>query len=405
MAKAKLTDRYVDSIAPPDTGRLEVSDKARAGLRLRVSASGAKTWFYEKRIKGGPKRKYKLGPYPLVGVAEARAKCAELELEALQGIDRVALAERGRKEQERAALSVKTVESILDLYVSLHVKNLRTSKERERSLRASLSKLMAKPIGDLSRADLQGVIDAKAASGALVQANRVRAELGAFANFAWQRGHLTDKIGAQLSKVVKEKPRDRILTIGEVQQIWQASYHLGDMWGPLVRLLVLTAQRRSNIAKLRWDEVDLVNCRVSMASSREKNAQPHITHLSEPVLAELTALKQRAKKKTGFVFTTTGVSPVSGFSKVKSRLDERLGEGFEPWVFHDIRTAFATAMADIGEPENVVDRILNHVATGSAPSAVARVYNRAEMLPQRARVLDRWASYVTHEQTKVVRIG
>ena len=70
----------------------------------------------------------------------------------------------------------------------------------------------------------------------------------------------------------------------------------------------------------------------------------------------------------------------------------------EDWRLHDLRTAFASALCDAGEPEGVVDRCLNHAATGSAPSAVARVYNRSEMLPQRARVLDRWAAMVLAEE-------
>ena len=72
--------------------------------------------------------------------------------------------------------------------------------------------------------------------------------------------------------------------------------------------------------------------------------------------------------------------------------------GMEDWRLHDLRTAFASALCDAGEPEGVVDRCLNHAATGSAPSAVARVYNRSEMLPQRARVLDRWAAMVLAEE-------
>ena len=95
---------------------------------------------------------------------------------------------------------------------------------------------------------------------------------------------------------------------------------------------------------------------------------------------------------------------MSGIGKAKKRLDELLGVDFEPWRLHDIRTGFASALANAGEPETVVDRILNHSASGSAPSAVARVYNQAEQLPQRARALDKWAEMVTGEAAKVVQI-
>ena len=96
---------------------------------------------------------------------------------------------------------------------------------------------------------------------------------------------------------------------------------------------------------------------------------------------------------------------MSGISNAKKRLDRLLGEDFESWRLHDIRTAMATALAEAGEPETIVDRILNHVASGSAPSAVARVYNQAEQLPQRANALDRWADMVTGKTGEVVRIA
>ena len=104
-----------------------------------------------------------------------------------------------------------------------------------------------------------------------------------------------------------------------------------------------------------------------------------------PAHDELAALP----RKYDLVFTTTGQTPVSGFSRAKKRLDRLLVEDFPAWRLHDLRTAFATEMAEGGESEVVVDRILNHVASVSAASAVARVYNRAEQLPQRARALER----------------
>jgi integrase len=123
-------------------------------------------------------------------------------------------------------------------------------------------------------------------------------------------------------------------------------------------------------------------------------------HLSDPALAEFTALRE--KSDGDLIFTTTGTTPISGFGNMKARLEGLVG--IEDWRLHDLRTAFASALCDAGEPENVVDRVLNHVASGSAPSAVSRVYNRSEMLPQRARVLGRWAEMVTGDRGVVVEL-
>ena len=111
------------------------------------------------------------------------------------------------------------------------------------------------------------------------------------------------------------------------------------------------------------------------------------------------------RERTGnapFVFTTTGKAPVSGFGKVNQRLYGLAG--VEDWRPHDFRTAFASALCEAGESEVIVDRILNHAASASAASAVARVYNRAANLPQRAAALDRWAKMVTGDREVVAEL-
>ncbi len=90
---------------------------------------------------------------------------------------------------------------------------------------------------------------------------------------------------------------------------------------------------------------------------------------------------------------------------MKTRLDKLLGDEFEPWRLHDFRTAFATHMAERGTSESVVDRVLNHAATASKASAVARVYNQAELLAERAVALEKWAELITQESAAEIAIG
>lgn len=238
----------------------------------------------------------------------------------------------------------------------------------------------------------------------LVYANRYKAALSHFARFAWNRGYTEIHIGDGLTGAVREKPRDRVLSIDEIRMIWEITFKEDGVFGPLVRLLILTAQRRSDIGKLRWSEVNFERRRIDLVGERTKNEKAHITHLSDPALRELTKLRETADADAAYVFTTSRRTPVSGFSKLKKRLDARLGPDFQPWRFHDLRTGFATAMAEAGEPEAIVDRILNHVASGSAPSAVARVYNQSSQLPQRGLILDKWAEFLTNEGGDVLKL-
>ena len=217
--------------------------------------------------------------------------------------------------------------------------------------------------------------------------------------WVWHRKYTKSHIGFGIPKATKEAPRDRVLTISEIRQIWDATYLLNGVFGPVYRLMIMTGQRRGEIAGLRGGEVNLSKARIEKAGARTKNARPHFTHLSAPALAEL---KELELPSSGYLFTTTGDTPVSGFSKAKRRLDKLLGDGFEHWTIHDIRTAMATALAESGVPETIVDRIQNHQASGSASSAVSRVYNQAQQLPQRAIALDRWADLVTGNVRSVI---
>lgn len=431
--KKELTNAFLMKLKPPTEGRDEISDTKRTGLRLRVYPTRA-VWMYEKRVKGGAKRKHTFGTYcswslagkredGALGLAEARALALEIEAEAARGFDRVLATQQARREQERAAATAHTLQSVLDDYDELHLSNLKRQRERKRQLEDALGKHLAQPIGDLTRANLQKPIDDKAKEGKLFMANRIRAALKHFTRWAWRREYLEQDIGDRLERATKEQIRERVLSLEEIRTIWKKTYELGDLWGPPVRLLILTVQRRTSINNLRKSELELSKTRFKKTISQEKNDRGHITHLSSPALSEIEAVlsrreqakaEARKSKKSGstpaksatsdLLFTTTGRTPISGWSKMKARLDELLGEDIEPWRLHDFRTAFATHMAERGTSESVVDRVLNHAATGSKPSAVARVYNQAELLAERAVALDKWAELVTRESADVMTL-
>ena len=398
--KRKLTDRFLDSIVTPVSGRETYSDTVRAGLHLRVGTS-KRSWLYEKRVHGGPKRKHSLGTWPVISLADARSIALEIQAEAERGIDRVANAEQAQREAELKSEAEKTVREVLAKYEQLKLSSLRTGDERARELHKALRKVLDQPIAILSRATLQDAIDAKAEAGRMVYANRIRAYLRAFTKWAYGREYLPEDVGQRIDAATTESPRDRVLSIEEVRAIYSATFQLGPLWGPVVRLLILTGQRRSEIAELKWSAVDLEGARIVLAGSDTKNGKPHITHLAQATFDEIEALKRDGK----FVFSTTGVTPVSGVSKAKRRLDAILGNDVPHWRLHDLRRAMATYLASAGVAEGVVDRIQNHSASGSAPSAVARVYQQSDLLSQRALALEKWAELVTRQNVKVLKIG
>lgn len=398
--RKKLTDRFLESIKPPEAGRDTYSDTLRPGLHLRVGQRKA-SWVFEKRVKGGPKRKHTLGAWPNMRLAEARAASAEIEAEAVRGQDRIAVAERATLEAERKAETAQTLEAALRQYEVLKLSSLSTGAMVARDLRRVLAKHLRAALCDLTRADLQAPIDDLATKGRLVYANRIRAYLRAFTRWCVRREYIETDIGATLEGTGREEPRDRVLSLTEVKSIYGATYEIGDLFGPMFRLLILTGQRRGEIAALQWTNVEFDQARIVLTGRQTKNRRPHITHLSPPALRELEHMKASATGSL-FVFSTTGATPSSGISTAKRRIDKALGEGFEHWRLHDLRRAMATALAGAGVPEGVVDRIQNHAATSSAPSAVARVYQQSDLLDQRAAALDLWADMVTTQTGDVV---
>jgi integrase len=398
-----LTDAFLRSVTPPATGRDEYSDTLRQGLRLRVLPSGRRTWMYEKRVRGGVKRKHTLGTYPGMSIKGARATALEIQVEAERGVDRILVTKEAERERKRTLSTQLTVRDVLQLHDEIHCSTLASRKERMRSLNEVLAPFMEERLEDLDRATLQSIVDNKAKSGAPVQANRIAAYLSKFSKFAWQRGYQTEHIGHSLEKPAKEMPRDRVLTLDEMRKIHRASYECGPLWGPILRLLIATLQRRHQIGGLIWREVDFDAQKLTFGVGRTKNNEwNHFVDLPSSCVHELRSLKQLAEQKWGsegllnrHVFTTTGTTPSSGYSSFKTILDEVLGPAFEHWTFHDLRTGFATVMCEAGASEVIVDRILNHAAVSSAPSAVARIYNRAKGSEARRKVIIDWYEMLT----------
>jgi len=391
MSRVRLTDRAVAALQPKDK-RYDVSDSLRVGLRIRVAPTGVKTWVFEKRIRGeSVLRSHTLGRFPVISLGEAREKALTLEKEAVEGVDRKA-----------EVKNMQTVRTILDRYDEMHLAQLRTGKQRRKQIEVAFGSRLDDPLNKVERRHLQEFIDKVAGKGTKVLANRYKAAISAFTSFAWKRGYIDHNIGAGLAKAPgKEKPRDRVLSLNEVRAIYDAAGLLSPLWTPIIRLLILTAQRRGDIVGLRQSEIDFEKRRIDLPGARTKNGKAHIVHLSEPALE----IVHGVTPKNDLMFTTTGTTPVSGFSKVKVEIDKLLPEDMEPWTFHDFRTAFATIMAEGGADEGIVDRILNHSASASAASAVARVYNLSAQLDKRAIVLDRWAELVTKRSAKVVSIA
>jgi integrase len=222
------------------------------------------------------------------------------------------------------------------------------------------------------------------------------------------RGYLEANPAAAISKPSKERSRDRTPTLPELREIWKATAQLGYPFGPIVRLLILTAARRGEIGAMRLAEVEYSAetgdaCWI-LPAERSKNGRAIRVPLPAAAADILRDVRSEQSPKGPYFFTTTGRKPVAGWTRAKARLDAKIAanrraEGraadISPWRLHDLRRSFATGACDLLKIDPVVaDRCLNHVGS-STTSTISRVYARSEMFEQRREALSRWAALVT----------
>jgi integrase len=394
MPRKKLTDLFVERIAPPARGRrLEYFDTTFPALALRVTDKGHKSWSLFYRASGRLRR-YTIGNYPAFDPAAAR-KAASAALHRVEaGGDP---AEEKRRRRLAPTPTADDFASVAHEYLERQVKRNTadsTYREAARILEKDvIPEWGRRPIATIIRRDISLLIDKKAAAGAEVQANRILARLRTLFGWAVEKDRIASNPCDGLKPPTKETSRDRVLGHDEIKLFWGACDELGWPFGPIFKLLILTAQRRDEVASMEWDEVDLKGGVWSIPKAKAKNGLGHEVQLSREAIDILSALPHIAGD---FIFTTNGKTAVSGFSRAKERLDAamaaRAGRDIEPWILHDLRRTATTGMAALKIPPHVVDRILNH--TSGTIRGVAAVYNRHQYGDERRDALAAWGRSV-----------
>jgi integrase len=218
-----------------------------------------------------------------------------------------------------------------------------------------------------------------------VTRNRVKVSLSTFWNWAGRQG-LADGNPVRGTETVKERRRDRVLSDAELAQVWKAL--APGTFGDMLRLLILTGQRRNEIALLEWKEVDLGKGLIRLGPERTKNKHPHEIPLSG---IALTILKRNlpgphVADPGGFVFER-----FTSWFTAKAALDRRL-QGMAPWTIHDARRTVATGLGNLRVGPHIIETILNH--RGGHRAGVAGTYNRSAYPEEVREALARWADHV-----------
>ena len=185
-----------------------------------------------------------------------------------------------------------------------------------------------------------------------------------------------------------------MLSDEELRLVWSCAGENGD-YGAIIRLLILTGQRREEVGAMRWSELDLDKSLWRIEAERTKNGLPHDVPLSDVALDLLAAHGRREGRDLVF---GSREGPFQGWGNAKIALEGRirakLGEksGLKPWRLHDLRRTAATRMNELGVLPHVVEAVLNHISGHKA--GVAGVYNRASYAAEKRQALDLWAAHV-----------
>jgi integrase len=403
MGKA-LTTRTVESVRASDQRR-EIPDGLLRGLYLIIQPkpSNAKSWVVRYRRKGTT-RKLTLGSYPALDLSAARDAAAKALRANAEGRD------PGREKQQARSELPDIVGAVVAKFIEAHVK--RNNRASSAGVTEGLFKRHVlpywqhRPIRSIVRRDVHDLIDRVIADGYPVTANRTYGAIRKLFGWALSRDIVETLPTAGVERPTKERARDRVLTDAELKNVWCVADKIGFPFGPLVQLLVLTAARRSEIAGLRWSEVDLDRAVITLPAERTKNGVQHEIPLSAPAIAILKSLPRT--NFSDFMLTTNGTSASSDFGKNKRKLDALLPPDTPHWSLHDLRRTAATGMAKLGISLPVIEKCLNHIS-GSFGGIVG-VYQKHEFSEEKRRPFDAWAAFVTdlvseqRRQKNVVRL-
>jgi integrase len=371
-----LTATAVEHIRAPARGQTDHFDQGYPGLALRVSYGGAKAWVYFYRLYGKQKR-LTLGRWPSMSLAAAREAWRNAR----------SIIDKGESPQHQRPAAANSFAAVADEWLKRDQAHNRSRAQVKRLIeRCAKPAWEGRQISTIGRRDISDLIDAVADRGAIIMARRLHAHLHRLFRWAVGRGIIETNPMAHLPKPGSEVKRDRVLADAELAQVFKAVSKLGFPFGPMFQLLVLTGARRDEIAALRWSEIQ--GDTIILGRDRTKAGEGHSIPLSPLALDIIKQLPRIGD--SDFVFTTNGRTPVSGFSKIKKRIDGLTK--IPAWRVHDLRRVVATGLQRLGINLQVIEAVLGHVS--GSRSGIVGVYQRHSFDPERRTALEAWAREV-----------
>ncbi len=410
----KLSQKVVDTLTlPPGKAEAFTWDDDLPGLGVRLQGKRA-TWIVQSRVAGGRQQRVTLGPVAGLTLKDARRRAGKVLADAKDGKS----ASGERKEARQRAET--TVGDVLDLYLKRYAEpnqRPKTLAGTKRYLDVAWEPIRAIPAATVTRSDVATQLAKIAVDSGPIAGNRALSALSSALSWAMREGIAVPNPCAELNKPGTERKRKRTLTDVEIKLVWRATTD-GRDFSRIVRLLLLTGQRREEVAAMVWSELDLDKAIWTLPEepapnqdARTKNGMPHDIPLSGQALALIGVRPEGSKKP--YVFGRLERSSFSGFDDAKKALDVRVArlraggrlgrplaeheapeeaDALPHWTLHDLRRSAVTGMCEIGIGPHIAEAAVNHISGHKA--GVAGVYNKAVYASEKRAALQRWADHV-----------
>lgn len=415
MTKAKISVRAIEAVMPADAP-VFLWDIEKPGFGVKVTPAGKRVFILQYRLggRGSKTVRYTIGPYGVWTVAAAQKEAGRLLLLIGQGVD------PAREKQSSRRVATETMfGDIADLYLSERVQ-ARTPKSyvfNESIFRLHVRpSLNGMPLPHITEDDIMDLLVKIPVQQVALRRN-VFSVLRTF--FKWAKSE---------KRIIKANPmveldappaaasRDRVLDDAEMDLVWRAINALPDPFNAFGRFLLISGQRRTEVATMDWNELNQADREWIIPSEKTKNGRTHVVPLSGLAMAELDALAGSSVwPKRGLIFTSTGKVAVSGYSYVKELIDENItaiiaeeaeaaGQDvytFKPWRFHDLRRSMATGMQRLRVAPPVIEACENR-QSGESKKGSAKVYQRYAYIDEKRQAMEKWGNHLISITTKTI---
>jgi integrase len=391
MPKKRLTEEGVKKLKPPAQGKqIDYYDAVMPGLVLRLNYGGKKTWralYYVPAIAGPKSKKagqrismpttHELGRFPILSVKAAREQARQF---------------LGDPQKALAQAEVDTFKDVAETFITRYVDGTRDRKVPLRSKNEIVRCLntyvyprwQRRPFRDIKRSDVTALLDQIEDNHGPRQADVVLAILRKMMN--WHTTRVDDYSSPIVPGMHRhnggDHKRTRVLSDDEIRALWQAA---AGTYGALLKVLLLTGQRKDKVATMKRDDVVAGEWRIASVAREKSNAGT--LQLPQAVL-DLIAAQPRIAGNP-YIFPGRGSGPFNDFSARKADLDRAMPEGVPPWVTHDLRRTAKTLMARAGVRPDISERVLGHTIRG-----VEGTYDRHRYADEKAEALARLAALV-----------